>query len=192
MSPKKVGKIDSLKPRTPFGARAARKAPPPTKGQIVRRLMLERKVRGNVKDFMVLHGALMMDYEGTYELHWNRDGSKANIEPVLLVHKRELAKVMVPEVARLFWNPSLGVRVGSRARKGRLPERIAHEAVERVAGEQAPEERDPSVDQGNPQPAADDHSQGSGVHLAGDGRPAGDHAGGEGADAVCEVTGGTA
>lgn len=86
--------------------------------KLVEKLMRERKVRGNPKDWVIIHAGLMMDWEGTYQLTVTQTGEKVSVQEVALLHKRDLASFMKPEHARQFWNPALGMRVSKLARAG--------------------------------------------------------------------------
>jgi len=91
-----------------------------TSENIIKTLMKERKVRGNYKDFVVIHAGSMMDYEGLYELTRNDNGERTQFQEIRLAHKRELIGFMHSEVAKLFWNSQIGMRVSKKARGDRL------------------------------------------------------------------------
>lgn len=106
-------------PRAPRGLRP--KEPRPTAKNLIQSLMKERRVRGNYKDYVIIHAGSMMDHEGMYQLTVAETGAKVKIEAIQLFHKRELISFMRPEVAKLFWDPRVGMRVSKRARGDRLP-----------------------------------------------------------------------
>jgi hypothetical protein len=129
-----------LKPSEGKGLPRKKKEEPATSTKIIKTLMKERKVRGNYKDYAIIHAGSLMDWEGLYELTRSDTGERAQFEKIHLVHKRELARFMVPEVAHLFWNPGLGIRIPKKTRMGKLPRK----EVNRASVPEAP--------QGLPQP----------------------------------------
>lgn len=110
----------------------------PTPKNLIQSLMKERKVRGNYKDYVIIHAGSMLDHEGLYELTMAESGERVKVEAIQLFHKRELAGFMKPEAARLFWNSRLGVRVSKKARGDGLKKKEA--TGDRAAEAETPEQ----------------------------------------------------
>jgi len=69
--------------------------------------MKGKKYRGNVKDYVVLSGNMLMDYAGTYNV--KRTEFETG-EDVLLLHKKWLHRFISGEDAQQFWNRKLRIR----------------------------------------------------------------------------------
>ena len=75
-------------------------------GRIISDLMHSKKVRGNAKDYVVLSGATLIDFHGSYEMRL--EGTQLKISKVRLVHKRNLHRFIGSERAANFWRPGFG------------------------------------------------------------------------------------
>ena len=80
-------------------------------GRIIADLMHSEKMRGNLKDHVILSGSSLLDYSGTFEmLIKDDDGAdqKLSVSSVCIVHKRRLHKIIGVEQAERFWKPGFG------------------------------------------------------------------------------------
>ena len=74
-------------------------------GRRIRRFMIEHRVKGHYKDYVIIIGTTLIDYHGSLPV-------PSTFEGAVLVHKRKLKNILNPEVAAKFWHPRLG-RVGA-------------------------------------------------------------------------------
>lgn len=82
-----------------------------TNGRIIADMLHSEKMRGNAKDYVVVSGSSLLDFDGTYEMRL--DDAKLKVPSVALVHKRNLRKIIGDEQAARFWKPGYGrVRSG--------------------------------------------------------------------------------
>ena len=80
-------------------------------GRIIADLMHSEKIRGNVKDHVVLSGSSLLDCEGTFEMrHTDEEGGEGRltVPAVCIVHKRKLHKIIGDKQAARFWKPGFG------------------------------------------------------------------------------------
>jgi hypothetical protein len=73
-------------------------------------LMKAEKVKGNAKDYVVIAGYRLTDWAGEHDLHRRDDEGNVGtigVDGVALVHKRNLEKLLGPDVARQFWSKKL-------------------------------------------------------------------------------------
>lgn len=81
-----------------------------TNGRIIADMLHTEKIRGNPKDYVILSGASLMDFDGTYEMR--HDGGSLSVPSVHLVHKRRLHNIIGAKQAARFWVPGIGRRHG--------------------------------------------------------------------------------
>ena len=74
-------------------------------GRIIADMMHTQKMRGNPKDYVILSGSSLLDFDGTYEVR--REVGKA-LALVCIVHKRNLQNVIGPKESARFWKPGFG------------------------------------------------------------------------------------
>ena len=73
--------------------------------KLIAEMMNDKCVRGNVKDFVVIAGYRLMDYQGSFDLKKDDgSGETVGIEGIRLVHKRMLHTVVGDSIAAHFWN----------------------------------------------------------------------------------------
>lgn len=77
--------------------------------ELIRKLMKHKGRRGNFKDYVVLSGELMHDYQDKYVVQ--RVDGRADDDTKLLLHKRWLYQFIRKEQAEAFWNRKLRVRL---------------------------------------------------------------------------------
>lgn len=71
-------------------------------GRMIAEMMHARRLRGNPKDYVILVGPRLIDFAGTYEI-------QGMMQPkVVLVHKRELSRVVGEQASRRFWRRGTG------------------------------------------------------------------------------------
>lgn len=79
--------------------------------RIVAEMMQSKGVRGNVKDFVVIAGFRIMDFQGSFDIRKDDgSGQTVGIEGIRLVHKRELHAVVGESLASHFWNRATRTR----------------------------------------------------------------------------------
>jgi hypothetical protein len=99
-----VGKRRKNKPR------AAKQRPNMTANeQLIADMMVKVRKRGNPKDYVVLTGLRMIDFFGSYDI--KPPSQSDGVKGVVLVHKRNLHRILGDEVASKFWNRKTGTRV---------------------------------------------------------------------------------
>jgi hypothetical protein len=79
-----------------------------SKAKIIKELMTSKKIKGNVKDYVVIAGTTLMDVHGQYVLN-TVDGKPITAQFMALIHKRNLYKLM-GNAAEVFWHRALGQR----------------------------------------------------------------------------------
>lgn len=73
--------------------------------RIIANLMITKGVRGNVKDFVVIAGFRIMDFQGSFDIRKEDDLTKTvGIDGIRLIHKRELHGIVGEEAASIFWD----------------------------------------------------------------------------------------
>lgn len=75
-------------------------------GRVIADMMHSEKMRGNVRDYVVLSGNTLIDFHGTFDMR--KDGGKLSVPKVCIVHKRNLYKFVGYEQAERFWKPGFG------------------------------------------------------------------------------------
>ena len=78
-----------------------------TNGRIIADMLFSEKMKGNPRNYVVLSGSSLLDYNGTYEINLD-DGYKLRFSGVLLVHKRKLHHFIGDAEAGRFWRRGLG------------------------------------------------------------------------------------
>lgn len=92
--------------------RVAKERLPTPNARIIRDLMFTQKIKGNWKDYVVLAGKRLIDWQGSYDLV-TEDGKTVGVKNMALVHKSKLANLVGAQLARQFWRPGVG-RVNNR------------------------------------------------------------------------------
>ena len=75
---------------------------------MIRKLMATQAMHGNPKNFVVIVGNQLIDTSGTFK-GFLSEGGRVVGDSVLLVHKRDLAKIIGKKAALRFWHPDLGL-----------------------------------------------------------------------------------
>lgn len=78
-----------------------------TNGRIIADMMHAQKLKGNPRDYVILSGASLLEFNGTYEVKID-DGAKLKFAGVLLVHKRKLHHFIGEGEASRFWRARIG------------------------------------------------------------------------------------
>jgi len=81
-----------------------RLTPSTQNGIMIFNLMKDQKIKGNYKDYIILSPQGVIHWKGTFDLHRQDNGKKLDIPAIAILHKRDLRKILGPEIARLFWN----------------------------------------------------------------------------------------
>jgi hypothetical protein len=108
------GKQRTFRPERP--EKKARDLGPNEK--VIRDLMKIKKYRGNPKDYVVLAGDNVMDVDGSVPVKRKTEQGR---DKVLLLHKKDLHKIIDDAQAARFWNRKLRVRVPRRRATKPLP-----------------------------------------------------------------------
>lgn len=87
--------------------------------KMIHDLMMSENVRGNYKDFVVVAGRRLFDWQGSYDMRRESDGVSVGLPcGTALIHKSKLTDIIGEELARHFWRPRVGrVFHGKNARK---------------------------------------------------------------------------
>jgi hypothetical protein len=102
-------------------ARAARRAkkqrestdvqkalPEPTaNAKTIKALMISKKVKGHYKDYVIITGNRLVDWQGTFNITVD-DGYTLGVDGLALIHKKRLHMIIGDEQAKRFWHPQLG------------------------------------------------------------------------------------
>jgi hypothetical protein len=83
---------------------------PTANAKVIKQVMIEHKVGGHYKDYVVIAGKCLMDWRGSFNMLAD-DGKTVGVNGMALVHKSKLASVVGADTAKLFWRPGIG-RVG--------------------------------------------------------------------------------
>ncbi|KKN67581.1 hypothetical protein LCGC14_0460360 [marine sediment metagenome] len=75
---------------------------------MIRKLMATQAMHGNPKNFVVIVGNQLIDTSGTFK-GFLSEGGRVVGDSVLLVHKKDLAKIIGKKAALRFWHPDLGL-----------------------------------------------------------------------------------
>lgn len=82
--------------------------------QVVSDLMKATNRKGNPKDWIIISGMRLMDVWGTYDI---RIFKAKPTDDVLMIHKKNLYKLIGSDQAKEFWNRKLGIRVPKNANR---------------------------------------------------------------------------
>lgn len=98
--------------RTPSkNAAVEHRRPPATpNGKLIQDLMVAREVKGDYRDFVMITGARLVDWLGSWDI-FNSAGEPMGFEGVLLVHKSKLGTIVNDKFADKFWDQRLKRRV---------------------------------------------------------------------------------
>ena len=84
------------------------KQPAPTaNARTIKAMMLEEKVKGNFKDYVIITGNRLLDWRSSYSITVD-EGYTLGVNGVALVHKKKLHMIIGDEQAKQFWHPQLG------------------------------------------------------------------------------------
>ena len=114
MSRKKAKKRQKKKPAVAAKQSAEAKvkrmneAAPTANAKVIRDLMIAQNIRGNFKDYVVIAGKRLVDWQGSYDLVREEDGATVGVNGMALIHKSKLGNVVGLELARNFWRPGIG------------------------------------------------------------------------------------
>lgn len=78
---------------------------------LIQKLLFEKNIRGDYRDFIVLSGPRLYHYFGVLELA-DQKGRNLNSNDMILMHKKEMWKIFDEETTLKFWHPKLG-RLGA-------------------------------------------------------------------------------
>jgi len=121
MGHKRAKKRHKKKPAIAAKQRAKAKlekmnAPAPSpNAKVIRDLMISQEIKGNFKDYVVLAGKRLIDWQGSYDMVREEDGKTVGVNGMALIHKSKLANVVGAELASNFWRPGIG-RVNTKKR----------------------------------------------------------------------------
>jgi len=87
---------------------------PTANAKVIRDLMLANKVKGDYRDHVIIAGARLIDWKGSYDIRREDDGKTVGVNGMAIVHKAKLANIIGEEMASNFWG-SVG-RVGDKSR----------------------------------------------------------------------------
>lgn len=92
--------------RKRFEQQAQQSAPTPN-AKLINDLMVEKRVEGDFKDYVIISGSRLIDWKKSFDI--KLDGDKSlGIDGVALIHKRRLHNIVGDEEASRFWHPGLG------------------------------------------------------------------------------------
>jgi len=75
-------------------------------GRAIQDLMLEQRIKGDYRDYIVLNEDSMLDYRGTYNISYTNAPDFGKDE-FFIIHKKELHK-LIGEKSLDFWHPIIG------------------------------------------------------------------------------------
>ncbi len=86
----------------------ARRPVPNGNARMIRDMMVQDKVKGSWKDYVIITGNRLLNGNGrSFEIKLE-EGATTGVDAVALVHKRKLVNVIGPDEAARFWHPQLG------------------------------------------------------------------------------------
>jgi hypothetical protein len=91
--------------------------PSTVNGRMIYDLMKERKVKGRYKDYVVINGAKLMDWLGTYEIKIIGGNAVFFTNSVILVHKSKLSRFIGKEGELKFWKYGVRTNMGVESRR---------------------------------------------------------------------------
>jgi len=80
---------------------------PTANATTINNLMKSEGVKGSFKDYVVLAGARLVDWQGSHNIV-TLDEKRIGVNGVALVHKKNLKNFLPTEIAETFWHPKLG------------------------------------------------------------------------------------
>lgn len=89
--------------------RARQHHAPTPNAKIIRDLMITQKIRGGFKDYVVIVGKRIVDWQGSYDMV-TENGQTVGVKNMALVHKSKLHNIVGAELAARFWRPGIGRR----------------------------------------------------------------------------------
>jgi len=98
--------------RTPSkNATVEHRRPPATpNGKLIQDLMVARGTKGDYRDFVMITGARLVDWLGSWDI-FNSAGEPMGFDGVLLIHKSKLGDIVDEKFADKFWDLKLKRRV---------------------------------------------------------------------------------
>lgn len=103
----------SLKARA---EQVGREQVPSANARIIRDLMFTQNIKGNYKDYVVLAGKRLIDWQGSYDMV-TEEGKTVGVQNMALVHKSKLHKIVGEQLASHFWRRGIG-RINTEKSKG--------------------------------------------------------------------------
>ena len=102
-----------------FAVKREKKRASTHNGQLILDFMVENKVKGSYKDYVILHGSQIIDWLGSYELAIEAEGDHKSLKTkkTALVHKSKLKNIIGVEAALRFWKCNMRTNFGVEARK---------------------------------------------------------------------------
>lgn len=76
-------------------------------GRHIIKLMIEEKIRGSFKDYVIIVGNQLLDWRKNMTLTAH-DGLSVRVDKPVLVHKSKLKNIISQEAAAAFWHPVFG------------------------------------------------------------------------------------
>jgi hypothetical protein len=76
-------------------------------GRHIVRTMLDEKIKGDFKDYVIIVGDQLLDWQKTMTLTAH-DGMPVRVDKPVLIHKSKLKNIISPEAAKAFWHPVFG------------------------------------------------------------------------------------
>lgn len=89
------------------GEKQAQKSMPTANAKMINDLMVEDKIKGNFKDYVIISGNRLINWKGSFEIHLD-EGVTTGVNGVALIHKNKLHNVIGEEEAARFWHPQFG------------------------------------------------------------------------------------
>lgn len=77
-------------------------------GRIIRNLMVAESVKGNHKDYVIIAGNRLVDWQGSYDIVRSSDGKTMGVDGMALIHKSRLSPIVGDELAKHFWRSGVG------------------------------------------------------------------------------------
>jgi len=83
---------------------------PTANAKMIGELMKAKKVRGNFKDYVIIVGDRLIDWDGSYQIRFEGEDADKKPSGLALLHKRVLDMYIGPELAKQFWNSKTKTR----------------------------------------------------------------------------------
>lgn len=87
--------------------KAAQTHLPTANAKMIHDLMVSEKVGGHYKDYVVLVGKRLVDWQGSYDMV-REDGKTVGVNGMALIHKSRLVPIIGKELAKHFWRSGIG------------------------------------------------------------------------------------